>query len=138
MADKLFLELVSPEKGYVSTEVDEVYAPGAEGDMGILPDHAAFFCALREGEMYYRKGTEIEYVAVDGGFLEVEDNKVTVLADGAALGREIDLESVLDAKAQTEKELEEARRKDNFDLSYLEARLKREITRINVANKYRN
>lgn len=138
MANKLFLELVSPEKSYLSVDVDEVYLPGAEGDLGILPDHVAFFSALREGEMHYRIGSEVEYVAIDGGFLEVENNKVTVLADGVALGKEIDLEAVINSKAQTEKELEEARRKDNFDMKFLEAKLKREITRIKVANRYKD
>jgi F-type H+-transporting ATPase subunit epsilon len=45
--NRLFLELVSPERGYISEEVDEIYAPGSEGDLGILPGHAALVCALR-------------------------------------------------------------------------------------------
>ncbi|MDR2884591.1 MAG: ATP synthase F1 subunit epsilon, partial [Deferribacteraceae bacterium] len=87
MAGKLFLELVSPERQIISTEVDEVYAPGVEGDLGILPDHTTFVCALRPGEFRYTIGNEVEYVALDGGFLEVKDNKVSVLADGAEMGR---------------------------------------------------
>jgi F-type H+-transporting ATPase subunit epsilon len=134
--NKLFLELVSPERGYVSTEVDEVYAPGAEGDMGILPGHAALVSALREGEFRYRIGSETEYVAVDGGFMEVLDNKVTVLADGAELGRDLNLDELLRRKMETEQELEEARRKDNFDFSALEAKLRKELVRISVAKNY--
>ncbi len=136
MSERLFLELVSPERQLVSAEVDEVYAPGSEGDLGILPGHTAFFCSLRPGEFRFNIGSEVEYVAVDGGFLEVADNKVTVLADGAELGREINLEEMLRRKLQTEKDLEDARRQENLDYKAIEARLMREIVRINVAGRY--
>jgi F-type H+-transporting ATPase subunit epsilon len=73
---------------------------------------------------------------VDGGFMEVFDNKVTVLADGVELGREINLDELLRRKMETEKELEDARRRDNFDFSALEAQLRRDLVRINVAKNY--
>ena len=136
MSERLFLELVSPEHQLVNTEVDEVYAPGSEGDLGILPGHTAFFCSLRPGEFRFSIGNETEYIAVDGGFLEVADNKVTVLADGAELGREINLEETLRRKIQAEKELEEARRQDSIDYKIIEAKLMREVVRINVAGRY--
>ncbi len=136
MSNKLFLELVSPERQLVSIEVDEIYAPGSEGDFGVLPDHAAMFCSLREGEFRYTNDNVVEYVAIDGGFLEVVDNKVTVLADGAELGREINLEEVLRRKVEAEKDLEAARRAENIDFTLLEAKLMREIVRINVAKHY--
>ena len=138
MADKLFLELVSPERMLVSAEVDEIYASGSEGDMGILPGHAAMFTSLRTGEFRYRIGSDTEYVAVDGGFLEVIDNKVTVLADGAELGCDIDLDSVLRRKAEIEEELEGARNKENINTALMEAELKRNLARISIAGRYTN
>ena len=134
--DRLFLEFVSPERKFVSELVDEIYAPGAEGDLGVLPGHAALVCALREGEFRYRIGSEVEYLAVDGGFMEILDNKVTVLADGAELGRELDLDELLRRKTETEKELEGARKEDNYNFKVLEAKLRRELVRIGVAKNY--
>lgn len=136
MADKLTLELVSPERMLVSAEVDEIYASGSEGDFGLLPGHVAMFCSLRTGEFRYRIGDKTEYAAVDGGFLEVVDDKVVVLADGAELGSDINLEAVLQRKLNTEEELEEAKRRENVDLAKLEAELRRNVVRINVAGHY--
>ena len=136
MTAKLLLELVSPERQYISTEVDEVYAPGAEGDLGILPDHAAFFCALRPGEFRYTVGGNVEYAVVNGGFLEVKENKVTVLADGAELGIEIDIEDALRCKLQAEQDFEAAKTKDAEVYNAAEAKLARELIRINVAERY--
>jgi F-type H+-transporting ATPase subunit epsilon len=137
MAAKLFLEIVSPERQYVSMEVDEVYAPGAEGDLGILPDHTTFFCALRQGEFRYSIGGNVEYVALEGGFLEVRDNKVTVLADGAELGKDINIEEALRRKLQVEKDLEDDRLRENKQYDQLQAKLMRELLRLDVAGKYR-
>lgn len=138
MAEKLFLELVSPERQLVSAEVDEVYAPGAEGDLGILPGHVTFFCSLRPGEFRYTEGSEVEYVAVEGGFLEVLDNKVTVLADGAELGREINLEEALERKVKAEKALEDVRHKDTMEYKAAEAKLMVELVRVSVADRYKS
>ncbi|MDR0454604.1 MAG: ATP synthase F1 subunit epsilon [Deferribacteraceae bacterium] len=137
MSGKLFLELVSPERLLVRSEVDEVYAPGSEGDLGILPEHTAFICSLRSGEFRFYIGDNVEYVALDGGFMEVVDNKVTVLADGAELGREINVSEVLRRKLVAEKDVEDARQKDNIDFTTAEAKLMKEIIRINVAGKYK-
>jgi F-type H+-transporting ATPase subunit epsilon len=136
MANKLFLDLVSPERLIVSAEVDEIYAPGSEGDLGILPQHAALFCSLRSGEFRYTIDDKTEYVALDGGFLEVIDDRVTVLADGAELGAEIDLAAAINRKIEAEKALEDARRQDNIEFTLLEAKLKRELVRMNVAEHY--
>ena len=136
MSDRLYLELVSPERQLVSEEVDEIYAPGAEGDLGVLPGHAALFCALRTGEFRYRIGNETEYVAIDGGFLEVIENKVVVLADGAELGKDINLEEALRRKLEAEEDLAAAKQKENVDMAAMEAELMRSITRINVAGHY--
>ena len=137
MSEKLFLELVSPERLLVSSEVDEVYAPGSEGDLGILPGHTTFFCSLRPGEFRYSVGGETEYAALDGGFLEVVDNKVTVLADGAELGGEINLDEVLRSKLEAEKDFEAARHSDYIEFKKAEARLMREIARAGAASRYK-
>lgn len=89
MADKLFLELVSPEKLLVSSEVDNVFAHGAGGAFGLYPDHSPFCTELIPCVLSYAVGQETFKVAVSGGFLTVSDNKVNVLADGAVPSADI-------------------------------------------------
>ncbi|KAA0258496.1 F0F1 ATP synthase subunit epsilon [Deferribacter autotrophicus] len=137
MADKLQFILVSPERELLNEEVDEVIAPGVEGDFGVLPGHTPFLTALRVGELVYKKDGREEYVAIDRGFLEVSDDKVTVLAESAELGREIDLEEAIRRKLEAEKALEAARREDEIKFRKVEAQLQRELLRISVAEKYR-
>jgi len=112
MAEKLRLEIVSPERQLLSAEVDEIVAPGVEGEFGVLPGHTAFLTALKMGELIYKQGGKEEYVALERWFFEVVDNKVTVIAEGAELGREINLEEAIRRKLEAEKALEQARHED--------------------------
>ena len=80
MARKLLLEVVTPEKLLLSQEVDEVIAPGSEGDFGVLPGHCHFISLLRIGELRYRVGGAMNYISVLSGFAEVTPQKVTILA----------------------------------------------------------
>lgn len=138
MAEKLHLELVSPERALASLEVDEVVAPGVEGDFGILPGHTPFLSALRLGELVYKVDGKEEYVALDRGFLEVNEDRVIVLAEGAEMGREINLEEAIRRKLDAEKALEELRNGDNIRFLDAEAKLYRELLRVSVAEKYQS
>ena len=84
------LEIITAESRVYSDDVDLVVAPGAEGQLGILPHHAPLMSSLQPGELIIRKDGEDTYLAVSGGFLEVLDNQVTVLADAAERSDEID------------------------------------------------
>lgn len=137
MAEKLRFELVSPERQLLSVEVDEVVAPGVEGDFGVLPGHTPFLTGLRVGELVYKINGVEDYVAVDRGFFEVVDDKVTVLAESAELGREIDLEEAIRRRLDAEKSLETARHEDELKFRDVEAKLKLELMRISVAERYR-
>lgn len=137
MAEKLKFELVSPERQLLSIEVDEVVAPGVEGDFGVLPGHTPFLTGLRVGELVYKINGVEDYVAIDRGFFEVVDDKVTVLAESAELGREIDLEEAIRRKLEAEKSLENARHEDEMKFRNVEAKLKLELMRVSVAEKYR-
>ena len=90
MADKLFLELVSPEKLLVSLDVDNVFAFGAGGAFGLYPDHSPFCTELVPCVLTYAIGQETFKVIVSKGFLEVADNKVNVLAERAVNVKDID------------------------------------------------
>ena len=84
MAGKLNFSLVSPEREVFSGLVDQVDAPGVEGDFGVLPDHAPFMTALREGLVtVYNGGTKVQY-DVHGGFADVTPAGLTILAEQAS------------------------------------------------------
>ena len=85
MADLRF-ELVTPEKLVVSEDVYMVVVPGAEGEAGILAGHAPYMTTLRDGEIaiYRNSGAQPERIAVSGGFAEVSDRGLTVLAESAS------------------------------------------------------
>jgi F-type H+-transporting ATPase subunit epsilon len=99
------LQLVTPDRQVLDTEIEEVYAPGIEGQFGILPQHVNFLTALDTGEMRYRTDGRDHWVAVSGGVAEVLGDIVTILADGAALAREIDVEEARAEASQVEAEL---------------------------------
>jgi F-type H+-transporting ATPase subunit epsilon len=83
MADRFRLRVYSPERQLVDADVNEVTAPGAYGEIGVLPDHAALVTALEPGTLSYKQGGNVTRLRITGGFAEVRDNVMTVLADGA-------------------------------------------------------
>ena len=103
MSQKLILSIVTPGKQLVADEVDQVNAPGTEGDLGILYDHAPLLTNLRSGQLSYEKDGETVALVVSGGYLEVTDNRVTVLAETGEFLHEIDRERAECAHADAEK-----------------------------------
>ena len=89
----LKLEIVTPERRVVDSEVDFVSLPTASGEAGILPDHAPLISALRPGILTYTRKAETDKLAVSAGFAEVSSGTVSVLVDSAETGTEIDLEA---------------------------------------------
>jgi F-type H+-transporting ATPase subunit epsilon len=81
MADRIRLRVYTPERELVDEDVREVTAPGVWGEIGVLPDHAALVTALEPGILSYKVDGRTERVAIGGGFAEVRDNVMTVLAD---------------------------------------------------------
>lgn len=86
----LKLEIVTAESPVFTGEVDAIIAPGVAGQFTILPHHAAFMTMLEPGELCLRAGGQEIFMAVSGGFLEVLDNKVIILADAAERADDID------------------------------------------------
>jgi F-type H+-transporting ATPase subunit epsilon len=81
MLDKIVLEVVTPEQFLLKEEVDEVSAPGTEGDFGVLPGHCEFLTTLRVGELNFRVGEVSRTLPIYGGFAEVRNNRVIILAN---------------------------------------------------------
>lgn len=136
MAERLTLELATPTRMVVAETVDEVVVPGSEGYFGVLPGHAPLLATLGIGELTYRIGREERHVAVSGGFAEVRNDKVIVLADTAELPQDIDRARAERARARAEQRLS-GRAQDEIDYARAGAALARALTRIQVAGRGR-
>ncbi|SHJ50780.1 ATP synthase F1 subcomplex epsilon subunit [Malonomonas rubra DSM 5091] len=134
MADKLTLEMVTPYKKVLSEEVDEITAPGFVGELGLLPGHTPLLTTLKVGELSYKRGSEQFHVAVNWGYLEVADDKVTVLVDTAEKADEIDLKRAEAALGRAEDALKTLSEEDK-QFKVMEAALERALIRIQVAGK---
>ncbi len=128
MEKSLQLEIVTPDKMVLSQSVDYVGAPGYEGEFGILPNHIPFLSALRIGNLYYKVSGKVYYVFISGGFAEIANNKVTVLAESAEKAEEIDLERARKAKERAEARI--AKAQDAMEFARAQAALQRALARL--------
>jgi F-type H+-transporting ATPase subunit epsilon len=132
----LRLDIVTAEREVLREEgLDAVLAPGAEGQLGILPRHAPLMTMLEPGELRARRGADELVIAISGGFMEVRNDVVTVLADTAEQAEEIDLERAQAARARAEQLLRE--RPPDVDLAVLQASLRKSLVRLRVAERRR-
>ncbi|MGI1657433.1 MAG: F0F1 ATP synthase subunit epsilon [Desulfitobacterium sp.] len=131
MAGTFTLRVVSPEGNVLKEEAEFVVLPGETGEVGILPNHAPLITALGIGVIRYTVNGKVEKIATSGGFVEVSDNKVTVLADTAEPGDKIDLERAIAAKERAERRL--AQKTDGIDSKRAELALLRAVARIHAA-----
>ncbi len=132
----LRLDIVTAEGVVFSGDVDMVVAPGSDGELGILPRHAPLMTTLSYGELHVRRGDEIMYFAIGGGFMEVLPYQVTVMADSAERAEEIDLERAEAARRRAEERLRD-RSKGAEELARAQAALRRSMVRIKVAQAQR-
>jgi F-type H+-transporting ATPase subunit epsilon len=105
MADSLALEVVTPERLVVREEVAAVQVPARNGYLGVLPGHAPLLAELGTGSLYYEGGGRRHYVAVHGGFLEVLQDRVRVLADAAERAEDIDVQRARAAMKRAEEQV---------------------------------
>src|SRR3954471_14999642 len=108
----LTLEIVTPDARVYSDTIDTVVIPTAEGEVGILPGHIPLLAQVEHGELRVTKGSETTLLAVSGGFVEVEGDRVHVLAEHAISEEKIDEKAVEEALKRAEKELDEAKHLD--------------------------
>jgi F-type H+-transporting ATPase subunit epsilon len=99
----LKLEIVTPERRVLDTEVDFVSLPTASGEAGILPNHAPLISALKPGILTYTRKAETDKLAVSAGFAEVSSDTVSVLVDSAEAADDIDLDAARSARESAEK-----------------------------------
>jgi F-type H+-transporting ATPase subunit epsilon len=134
MADKITLRVVTPSRLVLDEEVDEVTAPGELGEFGVLPNHIAFLSTLVPGELSFKQGATKTTLAISGGYAEVLDNVMTVLASSAEFPEEIDVARSQHAKAQAERTLAATNYEDQERQAAEEA-LRRATTRLQVASR---
>jgi len=107
MADKVTFELVSPERLLVAVQADMVVVPGSEGDFGVLPGHAPMISTLRPGSIDVYEGERIvNRIFVAGGFSEVSNDRLTVLAEQATPYAEVDRAGLPERIEAARRELE--------------------------------
>jgi F-type H+-transporting ATPase subunit epsilon len=129
VADRLLLELVTPERRVLSEEVVEVRIPGILGELGVLPGHTPLLTALGTGPLAYTQAGVEHRLAVQGGFAEVLPDRVTVLARVAELPGEIDLDAARRQLAEAELRLPKAAAEDIDEVSDA---LRLAVTRLDV------
>jgi F-type H+-transporting ATPase subunit epsilon len=134
VAERLTLELATPTRLVVTTEVDEVVVPGSQGYFGVLPGHAPLLATLGIGEVTYRIGRDEHHVAVSGGFAEVRNDKVIILADSAETPADIDRARAERARDRAEARLS-GRNQEEIDYARAAAALARALTRLQVAGR---
>ena len=127
------LNIVTPDRGIVREQVDEVEIPGAQGYFGVLPGHTPMLAELAVGELWYRKGQEKTYLAIAYGFAEVLPDRVTVLAQIAERADEIDPTRAEEAKKRAEERLREPAKDVDYDRA--RAALQKSLARLQVASR---
>ncbi len=105
MAETFTLEIVTPSRKLLSREVEEVTAPGQEGEFGVLAGHSPFLTILKAGEISYKKGSETGALAISRGYAEVFPDKTTILVDSAQIDSEINAEAARQELSKAEESL---------------------------------
>ena len=129
----LAVEILTPSRILVQEQVDELNVPGELGYLGILPGHTALLTKLGQGELMYRKGEQQYSMALFGGYMEVRDDQVSVLADIAERAEEIDRPRAEAASDRAEQRLRDFHGHD-IDFERARAALMRAMTRLQVAS----
>jgi F-type H+-transporting ATPase subunit epsilon len=136
MANTIHVDIVSAEGQIFSGEASMVFVPGSQGDLGIAPRHAPLLTTLKAGEVRVQsEGAEEQSFYVGGGSLEVQPNRVTVLADTAARAKDLDEAAALAAKQRAEDALRQ--RTDKVDIAEAQAELARVVAQLRAIERLR-
>jgi F-type H+-transporting ATPase subunit epsilon len=127
----MHVEVVTAERELYNGEADELIAPGSEGELGILPRHAALLTTLKPGALRIKLNGAEEPLFVSGGFLEVSNNQATVLADTAEHAEEIDQARAEEARRRAQERL--AQTTSNTERAELQGALERAMERLRVS-----
>lgn len=130
----LDVEIVTPRRVLLQEQIDELNLPGELGYLGILPGHTAFLSTLGQGELMYRQGERQQYLSIFWGYMEVNNDKVMVLAELGELASEIDRARAEAARERAEQRLRRLSEED-IDFERAQAALMRALIRLQVASR---
>lgn len=132
----ILLEIITPERIVYKDDVDEVIAPTVSGQITILPHHVNLFTKIEPGELTVKKGKSSQFLAITGGFLEVADNKISILADYAVRSEEIEAAKAIEAQKRAEQLMKQAKEKESQrDFALAESELRKAILELKVVTK---
>lgn len=131
MAKKVRLEIVTPDKLAFADDVEMVIARATDGDLGVLPGHVPLIAALKTWPVRILKDEQERQIAVTGGFIEVQTDKITILASAAELPENIDVDRAQAAKDRAEARL--ANPDTDVDTARAQAALRRAVMRLKIA-----
>ena len=138
MPERILLEVVTPERKVLETEVDRVEVPGLDGELGILPGHTELVSQLKQaGLLTYYVNEKKEEMAISDGFVEVTPGRVVVLADNAERPEDIDLNRALELKELAERQLQKALSDPDIDAERATADIERASIKIQLAERAR-
>lgn len=132
----LHLEIVTTERTVFAGPVDMVTVPGGGGEMGILPNHAPVLSTLKAGELRVKIGSDVQEFAIGGGFIDIHNNRVIILADSAERADEIDMARAEAARMRAEEMLKNPP-PNKEDLVQIEAAFRRSQVRLRIAQHRR-
>lgn len=135
---KINFKIATPERVVYEDEVDQITLPTKMGEITVLPNHLPLVSSLLAGEILIKKDNEEIPMAVAGGFVELSNNKMVILADNAERAEDIDEARAEEARQKVKTLLEQKRDAAEVDYTALAAKMERELARLRVAKKYRN
>jgi len=130
---KLQLEVITPEKVVYKEEVDEVIIPTENGQIAILPNHVGLVTKIIPGEMIVKSGKNEHLMAITGGFLEIANNQVSILAEYAIRAEDVEVAKAQDAQKRAENKMKEKASEHDFRIA--EAELQKALLQLRVATK---
>ena len=131
----LLLEIITPEKIVLKDEVDEVIVPTVTGEIAILPNHAELLTKINPGELVIRKNGKDQSFAILGGFLEIINNHVSILADYAIRAEDIEIAKVQEAQERAKQKMKQKDTEQNFRVA--EAELRKSLLQLKIARKHK-
>lgn len=132
----MHLSIVTPEKTIYTGDVDELIVNTATGEISILPHHVNLFTKIEPGEVTLKTTDKNHFLAITGGFLELSNNKATILADYAVRAEEIELSKAIEAQKRAEETIRKAKEGiSERDFATAQADLRRALLEIHVAKR---
>lgn len=130
------LQLITPEKVLINEEVDSVFIPTPQGQIGVFPNHAPLITAVSPGELHAKKGARVDYIATGVGYAQVIDNKVAVLTDIGFRAEEISEQEEEEARKRAQIALSEKR--SDEEVAATLALIERITAKINTKRRHRS